>query len=396
MGNRPFAWVFIETIGKAIISFSRNRPLPKGSKILKKRLSLLILAAFCGGLFTPGSNPVFAAETEAGTQIVHEGLPYFVPDHRIRMQTTVTDDAGVDLVRCYFRATEQADFVFVGMEGGAEGVYSATLPAPSPNTESIEYLFLSVNGDGEIVKTQTFSMAVREVSPGEEGEVPEWQVAEKEGEIQVSTELAEAPEEVSGFSDSIGTDVVESNARFGVVAGGIYGASAAGAGAGAGAAAAAGAGAATGAAGLSTTAIVGIGAGVAAGVGGIAAAAGGGGGGGGGDSEAPRVLSTTPASGELVNRELRQVAVVFSEPMGPGHLVSVESSAWAHNNGTDYWADDQRTFFITRENPGPLPESGEIVFRLQGGESGFRDQAGNSLNAFTFSIRTGGDFVITW
>jgi hypothetical protein len=221
-------------------------------------------------------------------------------------------------------------------------------------------------------------------------------VAEKEGEIQVSTELAEAPEEVSGFSDSIGTDVVESNARFGVVAGGIYGASAAGAGAGAGAAAAAGAGAATGAAGLSTTAIVGIGAGVAAGVGGIAAAAGGGGGGGGGDSEAPRVLSTTPASGELVNRELRQVAVVFSEPMGPGHLVSVESSAWAHNNGTDYWADDQRTFFITRENPGPLPESGEIVFRLQGGESGFRDQAGNSLNAFTFSIRTGGDFVITW
>ena len=209
------------------------------------------------------------ATTKATSKIKHKPIKYFVPEKRIKLEAKVTDKEGVSLVRCYFRAAEQADYVFVAMNA-ASSLYQGILPAPSKDTEMLEYLFLVVNGKNQVVKTQTFK-----INKKDKEKAPAWQQVSAEGDIHVSTELAQAPETLQGFTDSIVMDVVESSARFGTVAGGIYLASKAGGVSGA-AATSATAGTVTAGAGLSTAAIIGIGVAVAAGVGAGAVAAGGG------------------------------------------------------------------------------------------------------------------------
>jgi hypothetical protein len=165
--------------------------------------------------------PLFAQDSassgvvQSATKIKHDPIKYFVSGKRIRISADVTDPEGINLVRCYFKGKEQADFVFVSMT--AEGnTYTAILPAAAKTATSIEYLFLSVNNKNQVVKTQQFSMNKDEDQPA-----PPWQDVAMEGQLKVSTELAQAPAVLEGFTDSIATDVVESAARFGVVVG-IY------------------------------------------------------------------------------------------------------------------------------------------------------------------------------
>jgi hypothetical protein len=94
-----------------------------------------------------------------------------------------------------------------------KNMYTAVLPAPSASTTQINYLFLSVNNNNEVVKSQNFAV-MKNAAKG----VPDWQAVPKEGEIKVSMELDKAPKELRGFSDNVTIDVVESTARFGVVA----------------------------------------------------------------------------------------------------------------------------------------------------------------------------------
>ena len=235
-------------------------------------LSFIAIAFF---VLPVNAGSVLAKEAiKATTKIKHKPIKYFVSEKRIKLEAKVTDKEGVSLVRCYFRAAEQADYVFVAMNA-ASSLYQGILPAPSKDTEMLEYLFLVVNGKNQVVKTQTFKINKKDTE-----KVPSWQQVSAEGDIHVSTELAQAPETLQGFTDSIVMDIVESSARFGTVAGGIYLASEAGGVSGA-AAASTTAGTVTAGAGLSTAAIIGMGAAVAAG--GAAAAGGGGGGGGGTD-----------------------------------------------------------------------------------------------------------------
>ncbi|MDY6987891.1 MAG: hypothetical protein SWQ30_07515 [Thermodesulfobacteriota bacterium] len=216
---------------------------------------------------------------KATTKVEHKPIKYFVPEKRIKLQADVTDAAGVNLVRCYFRAVEQADYVFVAMKPGSS-LYSGVIPAPSKETEILEYLFLVVNGENKVVKTQTFK-----VEKKDDDDTPAWQEVSSKGDIHVSTELAQAPTAPPGFADSIAIDVAESSARFGLVVGGLYTALQASESGGTSGTAAAADSAGTISAktgGLSTLAYVGIGAALIAG--GAAAAGGGGGGGGGGGS----------------------------------------------------------------------------------------------------------------
>jgi hypothetical protein len=279
----------------------------------KKRLGIW-LVVLSVGFFTPHflrSGPAEAKNIDSATGVQHHPIQFFVPGYRIQLETMVTDKAGIKLVRCYFRAKNLADFVFVPMNVSDKNkaIYRGIIPAPDIKTASVEYLFLVVNSQNQVVKTQTF---VAEADTDED--VPAWQKIKSEGTIQVSSEMAEAPRELAGFSDQIAMDVTESSARFGLVVGGIYGATAGGSAGGAGAASAAGAKTSTGtvsgeaaqaksmgavqassgAPGTSTTMIVGGVLGGAALVG-LAAAAGGGGGGS-SSSTQPAPAPTPPPS----------------------------------------------------------------------------------------------------
>jgi hypothetical protein len=235
-------------------------------------------------VMTSSPVPLFAQESASSdavqnaTKIKHEPIKYFVSGKRIRIAADVTDPEGVNVVRCYFKGKEQADFVFVPMTPGSS-TYTAILPATAKNATSIEYLFLAVNNKNQVVKTQQFSVNIDASQPA-----PPWQDMAMEGPIKVSTELAQTPADLPGFSDSITMDVVESSLRFGFVAG-LYSAlqmaaagwvagGAATASSASGAATAVSAGTVTAGAGLSTAAIVGIAAGVVAVGVGVAVAAG--------------------------------------------------------------------------------------------------------------------------
>ena len=145
---------------------------------------------------------------------------YFVPEKRIRVEAKVTDKSGVDIVRCYFRVLGQVDYIFVEMTLIGKDIFKSVLPAPSKDTETIEYLFLAVNGQNEVVKTQTF-----EVHKKDDDIVPAWQQVSSAGDITLSTELTYVTKAPTGFTDSVVMDVVEPSARFGFVVEGLYGTS---------------------------------------------------------------------------------------------------------------------------------------------------------------------------
>lgn len=237
----------------------------------KNVLVMLMCFSLTFSAFTPA---LMAGEVQADTNMRHSPPDFFIPEHRIQMDARVTDPSGVELVRCYFKAQGEADFVFVPMTNTGRNNYSGVLPAPSRSTQQIEYLFLAVNAKNQVVKSQTFV-----IEQGDQDEAPAWQDISTEGDIQVSMEMDQVPADVPGFTDNIAMNAVESGARFGVVAGGLYQLQSSTSGS---AAAATSAGTiSAGAAGIGTAGMVAIGVGAAAAVGGAAAAGGSSGGGGG-------------------------------------------------------------------------------------------------------------------
>jgi len=237
-------------------------------KLVSRVLLLFGLILFAS---TPQLPAAVSSDTPITTEFKHTPLDYFVPGHRIEVKATVKDKQGVQLVRCYFKSPRQAEFVFVDMKTIKKHQYRGVLPAPSDYTPRIEYLFLSVNNNQQVIKTNRFTVHQAQK------EVPDWQQIDDEATILVKTELEEAPESISGFSDSIEMDIVESSIRFGIVADGIYttaaAASSAGGASGAAAAATSAGTVAATSAGISTAAVITTGAALAAAGAGAAAAA---------------------------------------------------------------------------------------------------------------------------
>jgi hypothetical protein len=220
-----------------------------------------------------------AGAASAATTISHSAIGYFVPAKRINIDARIDDPSGIKLARVYFKPAAQADYLLVPMRPEGASRFVGTIPAPSPGTAKLEYLVLAVNNEGQVSRTDAYTVGGRNSR-----ETPTWQSAPSQEPVKVYTELPSAPTPSAAFSDSISMDVVESGARFGAVAG-LYGAQAGGAAGGAAGSSGTTTAATTSATagGLSTAAIVG---GIAV-AGGLAAAASGGGGGGGGGGGSP-------------------------------------------------------------------------------------------------------------
>ncbi len=252
---------------------------------------LLCIVASILFVLPPNGTLLFGAtDPNPSIEFGYDPIEYFVPGKRIVLEIEANDKSGINLVRCYFRAGGQKDYVFVPMTAVKEGTYRAILPASSKDTSMIDYLFLVVNGKNQVFKTQTFI-----VKEKDEKDVPAWQLSDTEGNILLYTELPEASQPPVGFSDSIAMDLVESSARFGIVVGGIYAVTqrASADPISGDAAAATSGGTVTASSGLSTGAKVGIGVGISAVIGGGAAALGGGGGGDDASSLQPQPTTTT-------------------------------------------------------------------------------------------------------
>ena len=221
--------------------------------------------------------------SQAGTKVTHEALKFFVPEKRIRLDAAVTDSKGVTMVRAYFKGKTQADYVFVPMEAQqtAKDSYVANLPAMAKSNTEIQYLFLVVNGANEVLKTEPFVVKAKDST-----DVPSWQMVNGDESVKLFTEVPDAPAVAASFSDSVSLNVVESGARFGLVAQ-LYGASGSATASGAAAGATNAGTAAVATAGISTVTLV-----VAAAA--VAGVAAGGSKGGEGNSVAPAVPAPIP------------------------------------------------------------------------------------------------------
>ena len=178
-------------------------------------------------------------------EIEHDPVEEVTAGQRIDIEAEIEDESGVKTARVYFKAAEASDYSFVVLSSDDGESFTGTLPAPANGAGSIEYLILVQNNNDHVVKTQSYQVIVEDDDDAASA------IAEND-QIKVYTELEKAPTEITGFSDNIAIDVVESAAKLGVVAG-LY--SVATAGSSSSGATAAGTVTAT-AGGISTTAVV--------------------------------------------------------------------------------------------------------------------------------------------
>ncbi len=268
------------------------------NSIIGRSLNFFALLSF---LLLQVPSTAFAA---SGTKVTHDAIKYFVPEKRIRLEATVVDPKSVMMVRAYFKGKTQADYVFVPMEQQqtVPNSYVATLPALAKSNETLEYLFLAVNGANEVVKTEPFVVKAKDSK-----DVPSWQMVKDDEPMKLFTEVPNAPSVAATFSDSVSLNVAESGARFGLVVQ-LYSTPGSASALGAPAGATNGGTASVATTGISTTTI----AVAAAAVAGVGAAAGGGGGSGGASAAPAAAGGGTTATSNGVS----PFAGTWTETMG--------------------------------------------------------------------------------
>ena len=165
-------------------------------------------------LLSPIASAI-AADTD--TTVGHKAIAHFVPEKRIRVEAKIKDPKGVNLVRAYFKSDAHADYLFVPLAKleTDPNSYSGCLPAPAASAASMEYLFLVVNGERKVVKTAPPNKAAARADK----DTPSWQMGCGNDQLTLYKELPEIPSPTGAYADSVGMDVVESGARYGVVAG---------------------------------------------------------------------------------------------------------------------------------------------------------------------------------
>ncbi len=177
-----------------------------------RRRIVFVLAGLLGGA------AVVAQELPT---IRHRPIQYFVPGHRVEVLAAVSDESGVDTVRCYFRQEGAVEYSYVDMAPVGGDQYRGVLPAPSDENSEIEYMFLLVTGAGCLFRTDPFVVRAGDEREQAKG-APQWQqVAENEA-VAVGTDLETTLAGIPGFDDAIELAAAVPEERYGIT-GGVYG-----------------------------------------------------------------------------------------------------------------------------------------------------------------------------
>jgi hypothetical protein len=115
-----------------------------------------------------------AAQPILSTKMVYKTIPYFVSGQRITLDAMLTDDKGITTTRCYFRTAKDNAYVFVPMSQEGKNQFSCVLPALKEEVTQIEYLFLVVNGDRQVIRSKAEVVNLR-VSD----KIPAWQTPQE-------------------------------------------------------------------------------------------------------------------------------------------------------------------------------------------------------------------------
>jgi hypothetical protein len=216
------------------------------------KLLALILTVF---LATP-LNLVEVLAAESSTKIQHKPPEDYVPGFRINLDAQIKDDNGLIVSRCYFKAKEAKNFVFVEMAPKGNPTYLASLPAPWVNSEEIHYVIVAVNKQKQVTRSQVFIIKERETKeatswkePSEvknydvelpeetvveyegtkkelnqkyAGTLPPWQTAAAAGSVIALSELPTDAKRLPGFYDDVKIKEVPPEEKYGLKAQELY------------------------------------------------------------------------------------------------------------------------------------------------------------------------------
>lgn len=90
------------------------------------------------------------------TTIKHETIPYFTADQRVVIDARLNDSKEITVARCYFKTELDNKFLYITMDHLAENNFQCYLPVFSPEAQTVEYFFLIVNGDGQIIRSTPY------------------------------------------------------------------------------------------------------------------------------------------------------------------------------------------------------------------------------------------------
>ncbi|HKJ64462.1 MAG TPA: hypothetical protein VJ969_03620, partial [Desulfopila sp.] len=129
----------------------------------------------------------------------------------------MSDPAGIKEVRCYFRYDESLPFVFMKMQSKSNTSFRGILPSPAEHIEEIEYLFLVINNERQVVLSESFKLDRvdgLQSSPGSSGN-------DTLGQLFLETEAAfsDIHTTFDASTEQISFTLAEKVNRFGGIAG---------------------------------------------------------------------------------------------------------------------------------------------------------------------------------
>ncbi len=131
------------------------------------------------------------------TTINHQTPAYFTVNERIVLDIQIDDSTGVADARCYFKADLDDIYLYVSMQELTENNAQCVLPAFGPGVETVEYFFLAVNGNGQVIRSTPYliSESGTVVATGEQIAGP------ASGQLEVFSELGDSRIENSSIID---------------------------------------------------------------------------------------------------------------------------------------------------------------------------------------------------
>ncbi len=124
------------------------------------------------------------AEPTLSTTISHDAINHFMAGYPISLDAAISDDTGITTSRCYFKTSAASAYVFVPMIREVGNQFHCNIPALNTNVAQLEYLFLVVNSDRQVIRSAVYS-AQQQTG----GSIPNWQSGLSDNPITVYSEL---------------------------------------------------------------------------------------------------------------------------------------------------------------------------------------------------------------
>ena len=110
--------------------------------------------------FLPGGT---VAAADDSIEIMHQAVSPVSVGGQVDISATVDDPHNdLEMVRVYFKTTQDDRFYFVAMEKTRSNTYTGVLPAPLRGSDSLEYVIIAKSTSDQIVKTRHYVVKVED------------------------------------------------------------------------------------------------------------------------------------------------------------------------------------------------------------------------------------------